>query len=217
MSRLIIIVSCIALVGVVALLAGCPEDPYSEEVHMPPPDDPADQAMDPALVPTDFEWTDTPSLEEIPSGPIVGMLNGEPFEAQLVRVRKSDEDTFQLEILNKAREDGDPTGMVTGEDGWQLRFTWTEGESGSQEWAIADDKDFNSEHVYYWYAQGEDQGPMSVNYPWGAALEISEWTLTEDEENDRILGNVTGKVALVMNDDESSFAAGEFDAVYYQW
>ena len=75
----------------------------------------------------------------------------------------------------------------------------------------------DTEHVYYWYAQGEDQGPMSVNYPWGAALEITQWTVQEPEEGSDVLGSVKGRVVLVMADDAESWVGGEFDAPYYEW
>lgn len=218
MSRWMIFGLCIATVAFVATIAGCPPSEEEVQVYDPhPPGNGYEDEVEPAAVVSEFEWTDSPTVDQIPDGPIVGMLNGRPFEAELVRVRKSDEDTYQLEILNKAPESGDPTAMVMGEDAWQLRFTRTEGETGAVEWAISDEKDFGTEHVYYWYAQGEGQGPMSVNHPWGAALEITEWTLSEDEENEKILGTVTGKIALVMNDDETSWCAGEFEAVYYEW
>ena len=62
---------------------------------------------------------------------------------------------------------------------------------------------------------------MSVNYSWGAALQITDWTVEEPAEDAEtfhaVLGNVKGKVALVMDDDEKSWVTGEFDAVYYEF
>ncbi len=213
--RLRIIGLCLAAAFVVAATVGCPSS--VEEGFTEVPEPAGEDAIEPSDDVYEFAWTDEPEVGQIPSGPIIGMLNGESFEAELVRVRKTDEDTYQLEVLNKGPDGDDLTGVVMGADAWQLRFSRPEGETGTVQWTISDEKEFEFEHVYYYYDQGEDRGPMSVNYPWGAALEIAEWNLAEDGENERILGNITGRIALVMNDDESSWAAGEFDAIYYEW
>ena len=42
-------------------------------------------------------------------------------------------------------------------------------------------------------------------------------TLEADEENEYILGNAKGKVALTFVDKEKSWIAGTFDCVYYKW
>lgn len=216
MKRWIVVGACIVVLALMVTMAGCPpaEEAGDYELSL---DVDTYQDLEAAEAPGEFEWTEEPTVEMIPAGPVVGMLNGEPFEAELIRLRKSEENTYQLELLNKAPENGDPTGIVTGEDAWQLRFTHPEGETGTLQWSIDEQKDFQQEHVYYWYAQGEGQGPMSVNYPWGAALEITEWTIEGSDDNDRILGTVTGRVAIVMRDDEHSWAAGEFEAVYFEW
>lgn len=58
---------------------------------------------------------------------------------------------------------------------------------------------------------------MSVNTSWGAALQITEWTLDGDPDDEKILGTIKGKVALVCNDEAKSFVAGTFEAPYYTW
>ncbi len=220
MSRGMVFWLCIAGLLAAIALGGCPSAQEPEPViEEPPPVEEPAEAEEPAE--STFEWTEAPAVADIPLGPIEGMMNGEPFEAKSVTVQKDDDGTFELTISNKAPEGDDPTEPVTEDNAWELTFTATEGESGEWTWAVSDEKDFEKEHVYYWYAQGDDKGPMSVNHPWGAALQIDEWTVEEPDPDadtfSTILGSVKGKVALVMEDDAKSWCAGEFDAVYYEW
>jgi hypothetical protein len=221
---------CAVVVIFVVALAGCPSGDTGGDAEMPPPDpameepgagDAAEDVDSADAQASDFEWTAEPTIEMIPSGPIRGEMNGEPFEAKTVRLEKDDEGTFHLTISNKAVEGDDPTEMITGDDAWELTFTATEGETGEWTWSVSDEKDFDQEHVYYYYQQEDDGGPMSINYFWGAALQIDEWTVEEPSEDastfHTILGNAKGKIALVMDDDEKSWCAGEFDAVYYEF
>jgi hypothetical protein len=219
-------VACAVAVVMVVGLVGCPpaQDTGGDDVvSAPPPSDdmPADGDGGEETAAAEFEWTAEPTVDMIGSGTITGELNGEPFEAKSVRLEKADDGTFELTVSNKAVEGDDPTAMVTEDDAWELTFTAEEGKTGEWTWAVEEDKDFEKDHVYYWYQQEGDEGPMSVNYSWGAALQIDEWTLEEPAEDadtfSDILGNVRGKVALVMDDDEKSWVAGEFDAVYYEW
>ncbi len=196
---------------------------------MPPEPLPDDAALDDAVTEdggdeaqaVGFEWTREPTVDIIPPGPISGEMNGEPFGAKSVRLEKADEGRFELTISNTAVEGDDPTASISGDDAWELTFTATEGETGEWTWTIAEEKNYEEEHVYYWYQQPNNEGPMSINDDWGGALQIDEWSVEEaDPEADTfstLLGNVTGKVALVMDDDEKSWCAGEFDAVYYEW
>jgi len=219
----------IALAIVLVALAGCPEkapggDVAPLEDTALPTEEPAVEepvAEQPATAPTAFEWTDAPTVAMIPSGPIHGMMNGKPFEAKTVRIEKGEDGTFKMQISNVAVEGDDPTRSITGEDAWQFIFTATEGETGEWTWAIADEKgDGSTEDVLYSYQQGEDKGSMSIARNWGAALEITDWTVTEPAEDAKtlhtVLGNVKGKVALVVDEDAKSWAAGEFDAIYYE-
>jgi len=229
-SLLIYAVCAVVLIAAVAL-AGCPAGPETQDpTALIPPEEPpvepggleaAEGGEETAEVPTDFEWTATPTVEMIPSGTIRGVMNGKPFEAKTVRIEKDDEGIYELNISNTAVEGEDPTDMIMGDDAWQLTFSGAEGEPGEWTWAVSDEKDFDKEHVFYYYAQGEGKGPMSVNSPWGAALQITEWTVQEPEEGadtfHTIIGNVKGKVLLVMDDQEKSWVGGEFDAVYYEF
>lgn len=216
---------CAVVLMLAVVLVGCPAQNTDQGAEMPPPDLPVDEDMeaegDGDAEEATFEWTAEPTIDMIPSGPIRGEMNGSPFEAKTVRIEKDDDGTFELTISNTAVEGEDPTEMITGDDAWQLTFSGAEGQTGEWTWTLDEEKEFEQEHVYYWYQQEDDAGPMSINYSWAGALQIDEWTMQEPDPNadtfSTILGNVTGKIALVMDDDEKSWVAGEFDAVYYEW
>ena len=154
-SVLLYVLCAIAVVVFVGLV-GCPTSP-EETAEVGPMDPVAEEA--PAEMPEDgettavaeFEWSEAPTVDMIPSGPIHGMMNGEPFEAKTVRIEKDEDGTLELNISNVAVEGDDPSDMIMGDDAWQLKFTATEGEPGEWTWAVADDKDFDTEHVYYYY------------------------------------------------------------------
>ena len=177
----------------------------------PPGEAPAADVSEPA--PTEFAWTDAPSLTSIPDGVITGTINGEPFEAKTVRV-KQDEGGPKLEISNVAVDE--PTGIIVEDTGVSLRFPIAEGTTDELVKAFSDDVDFDMAHSYYWCPQGGDKGPMSVNATWGCALQITDWTLEADADNEDIIGNVKGKLAITYDDREKSWIAGSFDCIYYK-
>lgn len=208
----------------VMFLTGCPKpvDEVAQQQEMEsqiPPEqgEPAagtDAEPAETTASSDFEWTETPTLDAIPDGAIVGMINGKPFTAATVRLKVDDEQTV-LEISDQAVDE--PTGMTMSDTGLDLRFTLEPGKAGELVLAKDDEKDFDREHAYYHYPQGGDKGPMSVNASWGCALQITDWTLEVNEEDEDILGNAKGKVAVIFGDDEKSWVAGTFDCVYYEW
>lgn len=212
---------CAAVLTFTVVLVGCPgqDAEMDTDVDMTLLDD-VDAEMFVDAGDADFAWTEEPTVDMIPSGQVRGEMAGRPFEALTVRLKKEDEGIFELTISSKAVEGDDPTAMLMGDDAWRLTFSGTEGETGTWTWSVAEEKDFSKEHVYYYYAR-EEGGPMSVNYPWGAALRIDEWAVHEADEDagtfHDAIGNVKGGVVLVMDDDEKSWVAGEFDAVYYEW
>lgn len=213
------VATLLVLMCAVLLLTGCPKPQPAEQGEvLPAPTDeqPAGDATptEPTTAPGEFAWTETPTLDMIPEGNIAGMINGEEFSAQTVRLKQDEENTV-LEISNVS-VDG-PTGLTTDDTGLDLRFTLTPGQPGEFVIAMADEKDFEKQHAYYHYPQGGDKGPMSVNPSWACALQISEWTLETNTENEELLGGAKGKVAVVFGDDAKSWVAGTFDCIYYKW
>jgi len=209
----------------VMLLTGCPKpvDQVTQQQEAEsqvlaetdePYSGPAGEPAEATTAPSDFEWTETPSLDAIPDGAIVGMINGKPFTAATVRLKVDDEQTV-LEISDVAVERS--TDMTPDDTEIDLRFTVTPGQPCEFVVGMEDEKDFDKEHVYYYYELPDDGGPMSVNPPWACALQISEWTMEPDADNQFIVGNAKGKVALTFGDDEKSWVAGTFDCVYYKW
>jgi hypothetical protein len=205
------------LVASLVVVTGCPKPQGADGVAPPPPPPPpAPAATEPAAPTSTFEWTETPKLADIPAGPLVGMVNGKPFEAKAARIEKKD-DGFVLQIYDKAPDK--PSGMVMDATGIELTFTTqlSEGKPGEIVLGIADKKDFDSIRCFYYYPQGGDKGPMSMNQPWGCAVKIDEWKMEKDPADDSVLGHVKGKVAIVFKDDAKSWVAGDLDGVYYDW
>lgn len=210
----------------VALLSGCPsQEPEQIVMSEPPPeaaqvDEPVAEEPDEAgaAALTAFEFTETPSVEMIPAGPIAGLMRGEAWTAQTVRVERNAPDRFRMQISNGELSDPEKiTSMILNDDGWRFRFAVTEGSKTTLQWAIDDEKTFDDEHAYYYYEQGDDKPTMSVNGPWGAALEITEWTQHESPSDRNVIGTMKGRLALVMRDRDKSWAVGEFEALVYKW
>ncbi len=213
-SRIVVLgILLVVLALSLAVIPGCPHKPVdTPPVVMPPPPPPPE----PTAVSSTFKWTEEPALADIPSGPLLGMVNGKPFEAKTVRLEKKD-DSYVLQIYDKAPDK--PSGRVSDKTAIELTVTTqlTEGKPGEIILAIPDEKDFDSIRSYYYYPQGDDKGPMSMNQPWGCALKVDEWTIEKDPADDSVLGRVKGQVALVFDDEAKSWVAGDFDGVYYDW
>ncbi len=216
----------VAALATTALLGGCPSQEPEQTVVAEPPSgpeaEPVAQPTEPTPTPAtpvgDFEYTEAPTVEDIPTGPITGMVHGRPFTARTIRIEKKDDDTFQMQISDGELAIPDSiTSTISNDNGWRFRFTVSEGSLAAMQWAVDDQKTFDDEHVYYYYYQGDDKPPMSVNGPWGAALEITEWTVTEPSEDSRVIGTMKGRVALVMRETDRSWAAGEFEAPVFEW
>ncbi|MEN6641208.1 MAG: hypothetical protein ABFE08_02045 [Armatimonadia bacterium] len=201
----------LVLVASLALLTGCPK-PQEKAVSQPTPE-PTPPTAEPAAVPaTGFAWTETPKLDKIPDAAVTGMINGKPFSAKTVRLEKRDGQVV-LQIIDQKPDK--PTGMVTGETGASLYLALPEGKPAEYVAGIKDAKKDPADAIYY-YPQGGDKGPMTMNSDWGAALKIDEWKLAKDPSDPAALGTVKGKVAIVFADDPKSFVSGTFEGVYYK-
>jgi len=205
-------------IAATVLLVGCPPKQTPTETTAttpPPPPETTKAAPEPAAAPGEFAWTETPAVDQIPDAALKGMINGKGFAANTIRVEKGDGGKCTLEISDASLDD--PTGVITSDTGLDLDFTLTEGQAGEMVKTIADEKDFDKEHAYYHYPQGGDKGPMSMNPSWGCALKIDEWSMEKDPQNEKIVGKLKGKVAIVFDDEPKSWVAGTFEAPYYTW
>lgn len=211
-----VVVSGLVVAIVTALLivgaCGCTPKPaeVTDVVEMPELPELPDEAQ-PAE--TTFEWTEAPTIESIPEGTIVGMINGQPFEAKTVRVQKRNKGP-QLRISDGVPDT--PTRSISKDIGIDLRFPLEEGAAGEYSTSFEDKKDFDTAHAFFWYPKSDGKGAMSVNPKWGAAMEVTEWTLEKDPDNEDIIGNVKGRVVITFGDDEKSWVAGSFDSIYFE-
>jgi hypothetical protein len=206
----------VAVLAVSALyMAGCPSKPKAPEAPAmtptPPPAPPPAAKADAKAPAGSFTWTDSPTLEAIPSGPITGMIHGKPFTAKTVRVEQ-DKDAAVLVISDTAVDK--PTGSLMSDVGADLTFDLKSGAPGQKILTVAAKKEQGKQHAYFHYTLGGGRGPMSVNPSWGCALDISEWKVAPDPKEPDVLGTVKGKVAIVFDDEDKSWVAGTFDGVY---
>ena len=216
LKRLAIVVVLLSVAVALITLSGCPkkEAPVAPPATGPvvPPAANA-PAAPPSSASTKVKWTETPKVADIPDAPLAGMIDGKAFKPKTIRVKQGDK-VPELEISD-AKTDT-PTGMIMNDTGASLDFPLTPGKAGEYVKDIAADKTFDKEHAFYYYQQGGDKGPMSVNPSWGAALQITEWTLTKDPTDDAVLGTVKGKVMIMYKDDKKSWVAGTFEGVFYK-
>ena len=217
-GRVTLLLLAVVLTVSVVCIAGCPSKPKASDpssamkvpITSPAPAK-AETKADAKAEPGKFTWTDKPTLEAIPSGPLAGMINGKPFTAKTVRIKKKDKGS-DLEISDGTTDK--PTGVLTSDTGADLTFDLKPGAPGKKTMAVADKKEFEKQHAYFHYPQGGDKGPMSVNPDWGCALEITEWKQAADPKDPDVLGTVKGKVVIVFSDDTKSWVAGTFEGVY---
>jgi hypothetical protein len=211
MSRLAVALLLLAVAVSLLSFCGCPK-PASTTMTPPNPVNPPASAR-PAAPAGAFTWSASPTVAMIPAGPVKGTINGKSFEAKMVRVKKGDKSP-SLEIVDKAADT--PTGMVTGDTSAELDFPLPPGKPGEYVKDVKSEKNFDKEHAYYYYPQGGDKGPMSVNPSWGAALKIDSWTSEKDPKDAAVLGKVKGKVLIVFDDEKKSWVGGDFEGVYYK-
>jgi len=213
-----LLVGALAVVCIIAM-TGCPRPQERAGETTPPtpeegPEGPGQAGPEsPAGEAGAFQWTETPQLADIPEGRVSGMLDGKPFTANTVRLHKSEQKTT-LEISDTALES--PTDLIVEDTGATLTFTATPGQPFTRVVAMGDEKNLDKETADYHYPLPDEGGPAIVTPSWACALQISEWTLQPDPNNEEIMGSATGKVAICFNDDPKSWVAGTFECVYYQ-
>lgn len=219
--RLLVVALVVGVLAGAVILSGCPSAPKAPEVAPPPeahPQPPTNTEPPKSAATTpaaggEFQWTAAPTLAAIPSGAIKGMINGKPFAPKTIRFKQG-EKSPSLELSDQAVDK--PSGMVSGDTGAELDFPLPPGKPGEYVKDVKSDKTFDKEHAYFYYPQGGDKGPMSVNPSWGAALKIDSWTTAKDPQDPDVLGKVKGKVVIVYDDEKKSWVAGEFEGVYYK-
>ena len=211
LRKLVIVVVFVAVLVTLVGICGCAKK--TESTVAPPVQPPPPAANAPAAPAGEFAWTGAPTVAMIPSGPVKGMINGKAFEAKTVRIKQGDKSP-SIEISDMAVEE--PSGMLSGDTGAELDFPLPAGKPGEYARDVKTEKTFDKEHAYYYYPQGGDKGPMSVNPSWGAALKIDSWTSEKDPKDPDVLGKVKGKVVIVFDDEKKSWVAGDFDGVYYK-
>lgn len=218
----LLLIAAIAVVG----LIGCKQE--APEADTPPVVGKQVKAPAPTPEPPPkltFEWTENPTLDSVPDTPLAGVLNDKPFEANTIFITEDyDGNLRDIEISNLVLENDDD--LLIDDDGVNISLA-TDVAPGLEVVKGMED-DFEG-HVYYYYEQPNDGGPMSVNTPYGFALVLEKGESGEydpDGEFTQITGSYTGKLAVCFDDadfsdeeplSEDSYIAGTFEAKVRYW
>ena len=195
------------------LVAGCPPatPPADQGTPLAAPAKPASATPEAAAQPGDFKWTETPTLEMIPSKPLTGMIHGKPFEIKMVRLEHSMD---ELALVMADTKPDTATSSPMEKVGAEISIKLPEGKAGKMLKALKDSEDpKKTGHAWFHWDQGGSKGPMSENPQWAAALEITEWKLAKDPKDENVVGHLKGKLVICFGDDAKSWVAGTFDCI----
>lgn len=211
-TTLLPLLSALVIVVMALSLCGCPSQPTPEtDAAALPTPEPPPAAPDATATAGAVAWMENPTVADIPDAPVKGQVNGEPFEAKTTRVKKGDGKST-LELANIATDK--PSGMLMDDTEVKLDFTIEPGKTGEFVKAMAAEDPKNTD-AWYSYEQ-KDGTPMTMNSDWAVALQITEWTMQKDPNDEAVLGHVKGKVFITFNDDKKTFAAGTFEGPYFE-
>jgi hypothetical protein len=148
-----------------------------------------------------FKWSEEIKLEDIPDEPVRGFLNGSEINLTYINFeqwRGSGDNV--LNFGNKAPRQN--CGYVEGDDAFHLMHI--AGEINEGEFLKSSFSQQMDEYVAYFHYTDENNDMKKITVPWNCALII---TSMEEEI-------VRGKIAMCFNDNNRSWIAGTFEAVY---
>jgi hypothetical protein len=149
----------------------------------------------PAAAPTTFAWTDKPTLDMVPGGPVKGELNGAPYEAKTVLIEMdTDSRLRRITISDKAL--ASDTDLLVDDNEFSFEFP-SEIKAGSTLTKALRDPD-NEADAWYCYQQ-KDGSPMSINGDWAAAVSVDSGSdKGYDAKGDmvQVTGSFSGRIAL---------------------
>lgn len=165
------------------------------------------QARDVSAQVASFEWTAEPTADSVPDSPVTGRIHGRPFLCKYASVAPDDEDlqpTYLLRFSNQPR--GKLCGFSLDDDSVSLEWHLP---TGVGEWSrkLSEPRPDGS---YAWYTVRQADGtPFTRNADWACYLELTEQRGPTEEGG---AASLTGRLALVFNDQEQSWIAGTFKA-----
>ncbi len=158
---------------------------------------------------SDYAWTETPLLSNIPVGPVKGAVNGKLFEPKSVvmdvRLGKVNTIVFSDKALES---DSD---LLTGD----TEVVVTTVADLAKDYTMETGMGFPQDEGTIFYDYPGDNGPSTVNCPWACALIIDAFDKKPFDTagpSVQVAGTCKGKIHLCFNDDEKSYIAGEFEA-----
>lgn len=168
-----------------------------------------------------FEWTDSPSPEAIPGGPVTGEVEGKAFTAKTVLLQTAADGALREFVISDQSMLGDDDPLLTGTSlVLQLGAAPAPGmvdAKGLYDTARTEECD-----AWYQVPDPDDGGPSQVRCPWAAAIVIDELerlAYRDDGPKTQVGGTCKGRLALCFEkpvpgsgDKVRSWVAGEFEA-----
>ncbi len=186
--------------------------PASESAESTAPAESSESAAKPsapAAPLSDYAWTETPLLSNIPAGPAKGAVNGKLFEPKSVVMDVRLGKVNTIEFSDKAMEsDSD---LLTND----TQVVVTTVADLAQGYKMETGMGFPHDEGTIFYAYDKEGTPVSVNCPWACALVIDSFDKKPYDSagpSVQIAGVCKGKIHLCFNDDEKSYIAGDFEA-----
>lgn len=199
-------VLCPVALVMVAVLSGCrvpePEEAVPPGFEMPQPvgTEPAESARPAAR---SFEWSGQPTVDDIPAGPVEGVIAGIPMTSPRIEIAAEGDGRYRLKFVATRwayPEEQQPRAADQVASA-ALSFTLAQGERGPLQWSLDDSP--RDAAASFACAPHPSQYTIYANRRWAAAVEITRWE-----------GGLptAGRVALCFDDIGASWVAGEFEA-----
>lgn len=195
--------SIVVLAALTGLVAACSEKTTAEQ----PGGDPA------AKESVAFEWSEAPTLDQIPAAAVKGEANGKPFAAKAIYF----EPRFRswTMVIHEA-ELSRPTGIRP--QGQYISISLPEAPAAGMKWTKA----LKYGDGFFQIQKADGTGLTSWNSQNAYAIEITKWDVKPYDEKRmfQVAGKASGRIAICYKgtgDLKNAWAAGTFEDVLVRY